>query len=393
LPANPADPIAVARRRTAIQQRRWAVGLLTAGLLASVIALRGREETGQAGAPERSRPFPPASLRPLPPLARPPVVTLPRPVLDTGSAVASSGRARLAFDGDPASAWVPRKAEASWLSVRLHEPANHRLLIAWQARGYRYRYHQTAPKRYRLQVSDDSPDGRRGHWRTAATVDNRVGRRADLITAPGTHWLRVRIDETWAVAPSLTELGVFAVPDSGPIGCWFILGDSISNASFSDQPAWQPANRTRRQPLPVFINGGTSGHTAAEGMAQLVEALAASPPAGFIGIAYGTNDAMQAVPLTQFEGTLQRLITLVRRQGGVPMLARPPWNPNTLLPRYVAVIDRLTRQNGLPKGPDLFSWFQRHPEALGPDRLHPNAIGETAIRRLWSEAIQALTAL
>ncbi|MBC7541290.1 MAG: hypothetical protein H7338_01015, partial [Candidatus Sericytochromatia bacterium] len=256
--------------------------------------------------------------------------------------------------------------------------------------GYRYDYHRTAPHQYRYQVSADSPDGRTGIWQTTFQAENRVGRRADVFAVPAGRWLRLQIDTSWSAAPSLAEVGVFDATASGPLACWLILGDSITSSSLLRQAAWERTHRDKRTPLPVFINGGTSGDTAANGLTQLAKALPLCPPGTFVGLAYGTNDATQAVPLPQFAGQLQRMIAAIRQRGCLPMLARPPWNPNPRLASYVTAIDRLTRDHGLPPGPDLYGWFRQRPQELGPDHLHPTATGEESVQRLWQLAAMRL---
>ncbi|MBC7543077.1 MAG: hypothetical protein H7338_10130, partial [Candidatus Sericytochromatia bacterium] len=126
---------------------RWAAWTGVAVIVVAVLSLK-TDRTPTSPAPPSEAVLSPvlpstwASMVPLGPI---PGITLPRPLIVAGSPVASSGQGRLAVDGDPLSAWVPRKGEPGWLSFRLQEPVPSRLLVIWQARGYRYDYHRTAP--------------------------------------------------------------------------------------------------------------------------------------------------------------------------------------------------------------------------------------------------------
>ena len=296
-------------------------------------------------------------------------------------AVASSGNPRAATDGNPDTAWIPVKHQPAWLALPLAKRHEARLLVVWQAVGFRYAYYRTAPKAYRLLVSSDSTNGRDGTWQTVESVtQNTVRTRAHVLRSPTATWLRLQFDASWSVAPSLNDVAVYDLPDSGPVGCYLVVGDSITCASFTRFAVVAGPSERR---LPVFLNGGSNGITTIQGLDDLRIALASSPPQSHIGIALGTNDALKHLPPAEFAGRLQRMIDAIRLSGRVPVLARPPWTPVSDLGAYVAVVDRLVEANGLPVGPDLYGWFQAHPGEIGPDGVHPTTVGEASIRRLW----------
>ncbi|MBC7545572.1 MAG: hypothetical protein H7338_22820 [Candidatus Sericytochromatia bacterium] len=324
----------------------------------------------------------PATATPLGRLA-----TWSRPALGTRIdqpeyAEASSGNPISAVDGKLKSAWEPRPKQPGWLSLQLADHHGPRLLLVWQAFGHHYLYRRTIPKTYRLLASDDSPDGIGGMWRVLETVtENRVRTRGHVVTAPGAKWLRLQIDGSWTGTPSLTEIVVYDLKGEGPAGCFLVLGDGISNASLT-QFTWEPARESADpQPVPLFINGGANGLTAGQGLKLLGQALAVTPPQTYIGIALGSTDALTGTPLPQFERQLQQMVDAIRLSGHLPLLARPPWNPQ--IKDYLAVIDHVATANGLPAGPDLYGWFQTHSADLGMDGFHPTPAGQAAIRRLW----------
>ncbi len=80
--------------------------------------------------------------------------------------------------------------------------------------------------------------------------------------------------------------------------------------------------------------------------------------------------------------------------GRVPILARIPYasTAHDTLPEFNAVIDRLTRERGLPCGPDLYAHFQASPDELNTDGVHPNSLGYTQMNGVWADAALPLYA-
>ena len=329
----------------------------------------------------------PMAEHPLGRIPRLPPTALARRIDLPDRAVASSGNAREATDGNPDTAWIPAKHQPAWLAMPLASRHAARLVVAWQAVGFRYPYYRTAPKAYRLLVSSDSTNGRDGTWQLVETVrQNAVRTRAHVLRTPTATWLRLQVDANWSVAPSLSEVAIYDVPESGPVGCYLVLGDSITCASLNRFQATTGVAGSPQRRHPVFLNGGSNGISTIQGLDDLRLALAMSPPQSHIGIALGTNDGLKHFPPAEFADRLQRMIDAIRLSGRVPVLARPPWTPVSDLGTYVSVVDRLVQANGLPAGPDLFAWFQAHPGEIGPDGVHPTPVGEASIRRLWNLA-------
>ena len=295
------------------------------------------------------------------------------------SARASSGDAASAVDGDPATWWAPSRLPA-WLAVPLPEPAQGELQVAWDSTGLTLLNQLAAPKAYALEACNDSTDGRNGTWRTLKQVhSNPLRSRIARVEAHGARWVRLVVRERWAIGPQLRSLRV--VPGRSPT--WLIMGDSITAQAFNPAKPNRFAHAPRR---PLWLGGGTGGDTAEAGARRLASTLWLLPPGAYVGLAYGTNDATHGVPVERYKAVLRQMAEQVLASGRTPVLARPPHSLNNRLPAFVAAVDALTKELGLPPGPDLYSWFRQHPEELGRDSVHPNARGEASIQRLWGEA-------
>ncbi|MBC7544839.1 MAG: hypothetical protein H7338_19110 [Candidatus Sericytochromatia bacterium] len=326
-----------------------------------------------------------------------------RPILLKAGAVASSGVATNATDGNPLTAWVPTGPSSglvptarhdAWIAMPLSEPAGRTLVASWHAQGFGYLNLEAAPLAYRWQASTDSTDGRNGVWLTLMTVPaNTVRGRADTLggAVQGARWIRLRID-AGGPALALQDIGIATADVPAGLDCWFFLGDSVTDASFNSVPTHDfvaTLHAARPTHWPVVIDGGTSGDNTRQGLAKLPGALALCPPGSGVGIGFGGNDCGQRLPLSHYRANLQAMIDAVRLSGRVPMLARTSWHVRIDVAPYVAIVDDLVRQNGLAPGADLYTWFRTHPEELKADGIHPTEAGRRSIQRLWGSAVAA----
>ena len=96
---------------------------------------------------------------------------------------------------------------------------------------------------------------------------------------------------------------------------------------------------------------------------------------------------------------MQTIIDSAKAHGITPVIARiiatdsskAGWQIN---PAYLEAVDKLVSDNGLPAGPDFYSYFREHPELLGNDGVHPNSNGGgQAMHHLWAEALAPLYAV
>jgi lysophospholipase L1-like esterase len=118
--------------------------------------------------------------------------------------------------------------------------------------------------------------------------------------------------------------------------------------------------------------------------------LELNPDITYFGVGYGTNDSWGNRRLEQssFEGDLTTMVERLLAEGKIPVLARIPYasKEHSTLPEFNEVIDRLTRDHGLPCGPDLYAYFKGHEEELNSDGVHPTGYGYQNMNGEWAEA-------
>src|SRR5690606_29229037 len=136
------------------------------------------------------------------------------------------------------------------------------------------------------------------------------------------------------------------------------------------------------------------GEHLSDALQRLDGVLELNPDIQHIGVAYGTNDAWgnQNPASTGCKDELVQLVEALIDAGRTPMLARIPHATaaHATLPEFNVIIDEVQAEYALPCGPDLYTWFEEHPEDLGSDGVHPVSSGDVAINRLWAEAAGAL---
>jgi acyl-CoA thioesterase-1 len=330
------------------------------------------------------------------------------------------------------NAGKPSPQNPSWVAIKLAQGPT-RVLLSWDDGGtYDYDYTtsitpppQTVsgmPTEYHLDVSADSTDGSDGTWKTAVpTVENEVRTRAHAFDFAGMSWVKMVITNSPANMPDagLSEpggvvIGQIDVHDLSATGSclpddtWFFMGDSITAFAYDRVRAHQPSfaagiNAAKPAYFPAMINGGIGNETAGDGLARLQDALDWNPDFRFFLLGYGTNDAAGSQISTHTFGmNLQMMIDMIRAAGRVPIIPHIPYagdGGHGAIPQYNAVIDQLTASNGLPAGPDFYSYFKANAATDFPcgcaggrstDNLHPNDVGLAAMNALWTTEMSAL---
>ena len=116
-------------------------------------------------------------------------------------------------------------------------------------------------------------------------------------------------------------------------------------------------------------------------------------------IEMGTNDAWGGsnANVETFTKNLQTIIDTAKAHGVTPIIARMiATNPEIakwqVHQDYLNAIDKLTKDNELPAGPDFYNYFLDHPEELSTsDGVHPaEPKGGQSMHRLWAEAVAPL---
>lgn len=272
----------------------------------------------------------------------------------------------------------------------------------------------TSPSAYVIKTSADSTDGNNGTWVVAATVTgNAVRSRSHVIEFSAMSWLRFEVTASPEVAAGImrvVRLDELELHDMSAIGpddypdSWFLMGDSITKMGLDRSRGTGEIDKliSDQHPTyaPALVTAGNGGEKLPDAIRHLKSEdwLKCSEGLKFVTLAYGTNDSWGSpTPAsTNFEANLREVITALLDDHRVPVLARIPWNTvASRLTEFNAVIDRLQAEFELPCGPDLYTWFQNHPDELGSDHVHPttNATGPngaTSINRLYAEAIAPL---
>lgn len=305
------------------------------------------------------------------------------------------------------SAWRTA-AFPTWLAIRLPEGLS-RVLFTWNS-GYTGSYtvrpdklSYGVPRGYRLETSLNSRNGSDGDWKKVSQVsDNDRRTRGHLVSLDGALWIRMTVESVVAgTADGSLAIDEITVHDAsaGTDDTVAFLGDSITAGGFrrcdSQRPAYDDLVRAAVPGYdPAVLNAGVPGVNAEFGAGVAARWMADNPEYSTWAIGFGTNDAWQSVSAEKFAASLQVIIGAAQSAGRRPVLARIPYarsGPRDEQVRALnAVIDRLTVENGLQPGPDLYAWFQTHPGELGEDGVHPTDAGNVSINRLWFEALRPL---
>ncbi|MFA6289508.1 MAG: GDSL-type esterase/lipase family protein [Opitutaceae bacterium] len=345
----------------------------------------------------------------------------PNPLVSVGKPVYSSSSTGLEhindgvfggwMEGDPGRskawyAWDISPSNPSWIAMKIGTGCS-KLLIHSDTSSLR----SHRPYDYTIETSADSTNGSDGTWKTVVTFvgENTLkfsfaptSARNHVIDFEGQSWMRMTItsatktkfDRHYGVV--IDELSCFDATNGTP-DSWIFIGDSITaeayNHSFTDAlHALSNAN------TPYMINCGIPGSSIYHWRDIIDKYLELYPDMKYWLIMLGTNDASTANRTANFEGyqtTMQLLIDRIKKAGHIPIIAKVPYNfkdgayPVSAIQQFNKIIDTLNSTNELLPGPDFYTYFQSHPEMFR-DKLHPNAEGAVAYRKLWVEALEPL---
>jgi acyl-CoA thioesterase-1 len=289
-----------------------------------------------------------------------------------------------------------------WLAIDVGKGPS-RLLLAWTASGS-FNHDETdygGMGSYKVETSANSTNGSDGTWKTVLTVTGNLFRtREHAFDFAGQRWVRLAVTgktpTTYRYGIQLDEVDLHDA-SAGADDTWFFLGDSITAMTFDRAPAHQPSfaediAKKHKGHFPLMLNGGIGFEKSGDGLKRLPELIRLHPDVKNWAILYGSNDSAGNNDDTRgFEDNLLGIAKLLQDAGRVPVFARIPYSPreHDHIPDYNRVVDEVTKKLGLLKGPDLYAYFQEHPDQLR-DGLHPNDEGIVAINRLWAEAVEPL---
>jgi lysophospholipase L1-like esterase len=255
---------------------------------------------------------------------------------------------------------------------------------------------------FKILTSANSTDGSDGDWTEAASiVNNPVMARGVEIDFAGKSWFKFVSEGD---VGQILEIEAFDI-SAGGTDTWFFMGTSISQMGIkqqdTDSTTAQLIHARFPEYTPAMLRGGIGCINSTEVVEHLGEYLEYAGNVKFWAIEMGTNDAWGGGDwnLQTYVDNMQTIVDSAKAHGITPVIARiiatdsskAGWQIN---PAYLDAVDKLVSDNGLPAGPDFYSYFREHPELLGSDGVHPNSNGGgQAMHHLWAEALAPLYAV
>jgi lysophospholipase L1-like esterase len=246
--------------------------------------------------------------------------------------------------------------------------------------------------------------GTDGDWKAVDSVKNNfVAARGHRIDFTGSSWVKMAVVKGGG---KIDEVEVFDI-SNGNDDTWLFLGTGITADAFKgpvktkafDAYVDYYVKDFCPNATPAFIRGGIGCATMAGMAADLGKIMDVAGNVRFFAVEAGTEDARggNTENLKSFTEGLQKLITSCKARNIHPIIARPPATDSAkatwqIGKGYLAAIDELVKKNGLVPGPDLYTWFLKHPEELKDDGIHPTIEGGASIQRFWAEAVYQLYA-
>lgn len=192
---------------------------------------------------------------------------------------------------------------------------------------------------------------------------------------------------------------------------WLFVGDSITHGclhthggrSFAEHwmelVKWELRTpRGARRTNDIVINAGVSGETAGGFLTQ-AEWRLKQFRAQVVFINFGINDGSRRKALESFRGDLQKIVTMVREQGAIPVLQTPSLTlaGEAYRPDYAGVVREVAAAHGVLLVDHSAAWCdyagyasaspQRAPQELMNDNLHPNALGHRLMAQTLARSL------
>jgi lysophospholipase L1-like esterase len=329
-------------------------------------------------------------------------------------AFASSGYypASFADDDNYDTVWRSQGTPA-WLAYDLSGvPSSDRdkVLVVWYNASYDYNHTisgenaDNLPQDYTIDVN---PGKGRGQppgtgWVTLARVKgNHYHSRQHLIDMMGNNWIRIDVtasDGAVANYDASIDMDVYNA-SYGTADNWIFYGDSITAGAMGHLTVGgvksfaQLINSQFPNDFPVEESGGTSFLTSGDG-AKYIDTWLQLFPGKYVGLSYGTNDALGCVDPGIFYNNYVSMVQAVLNMGKIPIIPHIPWGRNANIqncaPPLNARIDALYRAfPQIIKGPDLWTFLQGHQALISNDNIHPTSTGFGALRQQWANTMLA----
>jgi acyl-CoA thioesterase I len=183
---------------------------------------------------------------------------------------------------------------------------------------------------------------------------------------------------------------VFLAAPALAAGTVMVFGDSLSAAyGLAAREGWVSLLAERlagASPPWQVANTSVSGETTAGGLSRLPVELERHRPS-IVLIELGANDALRGQPVTAIRANLERMIALVRRAHGQPVLVGLMIPPNYGIDyarEFRELYSEVARKEHVPLVPFLLAGVVEHDDLFQADRLHPTAAAQPRIlRNVW----------
>jgi len=299
----------------------------------------------------------------------------------------------------------------AWLAYDLSSvPPSQRskVLVVWYNESYNYdhtiisQYAYNLPQDYTLDGNSAAGGGSppATGWVTLVTVKgNHYHSRQHLVDIRGMNWIRINVTAADG-APENYDVNInMDVYDAqyGTTDDWIFFGDSITAGAMGHQAVAgvnafaQLINAKVPNNFPVEEAGGIGYLKSADG-ANYITTWLKLFPGKYVGLSYGTNDALSCINADNFYANYVTMVQAVLNMGKTPIVPHIPWGRNINIqncgPALNAKIDILYKTfPQIIKGPDLWTFFQNNQRLISNDDIHPTIIGYGAYRQQWANAM------
>lgn len=171
-----------------------------------------------------------------------------------------------------------------------------------------------------------------------------------------------------------------------------VLGDSLSAAYGIDrEEGWVELLRGRLGDNGYqarVVNASVTGHTTANGLDLLPDALAEHEPDAVV-ITLGGNDGLRGIPLAEMRRNLTRMVRLSREAGAEVLLVgvRLPSNyGRAFIDRFQGVFREVAEREDVPLVPRFLEGVGGDDRLMQSDGIHPNAEAQPImLDNVWGE--------
>jgi lysophospholipase L1-like esterase len=373
------------------------LGILALAAVSGCVSGPGAASQGTAPAPQGTS---------LSPQAAAVLISRSVPAFASSAYTAAAQANDASYDTSWRSVGVP-----AWLAYDLSGvPAAQRgkVLVVWYNETFDYDHTlvkenaYNIPEDYALQAHTGPGGGPppASGWVTLLSVTgNHYHSRQHLLNLTRYTWLRLdvtAIDGSVENEDAQVNMDVYDA-SAGVADDWIFYGDSITAGSMGHTSTSgvlsfpQLINSAAPAAFPIEEDGGIGYLTSADGAAHLPTWLRLFP-GRYVGLSYGTNDAIGCVAPERFYQNYSAMVQAVLAAGKVPVIPQMPWgraaNIQRCGPALNAQIEALYQAfPQIVTGPNLWTFFQTHQDLISSDNIHPDEAGMAAYRQQWATSM------